>query len=148
MICKVALGGHYAIARHSAVTRSSTRECCRYEKMTVDAIQLLREMIAIPSVNPMRANSGESVERGMSDFIEAVLQRAGIDCERQTVSDGRENVIGIVHPSGNKSRSDRDGLLFNSHMDTVPVANMSIDPFDPSVKDDCVFGRGSCDAKG
>lgn len=106
-------------------------------------LQLLRDMIAIPSVNPMRANSGESVEKGMANFIEAVLVRAGIDCKRQAVTEGRDNVIGIVHSTG----SDRNGLMLNSHMDTVPVDNMSIKPFDPVIENGCVFGRGSCDAK-
>ena len=106
-------------------------------------LQLLRDMIAIPSVNPMRANSGESVEKGMANFIETVLARAGIDCNRQQVTEGRDNVIGIVHSTG----SDRNGLMLNSHMDTVPVDNMSIKPFDPVIENGCVFGRGSCDAK-
>src|SRR5690348_4178068 len=108
-----------------------------------NTLQLLRDMIAIPSVNPMRANSGESVEQGMADFIESTLSRAGIDCERQMVAKGRDNVIGIVQPT----RAGANGLMLNSHMDTVPVDNMSIDPFDPVVANGCVFGRGSCDAK-
>jgi succinyl-diaminopimelate desuccinylase len=105
------------------------------------ALQLLREMIAIPSVNSMRANSGERVEQAMGDYIESVLSRGGIDCERQTIAEGRDNVIGIVQATGN------DGLMLNSHMDTVPVDNMSIDPFDPVIEHGRVFGRGSCDAK-
>ena len=100
-------------------------------------------MIAIPSVNPMRANSGESVEKGMANFIENVLTGARIDCERQTVVEGRDNVIAIVHATN----GDVNGLMLNSHMDTVPVDNMSIKPFDPVIADGCVFGRGSCDAK-
>ena len=106
-------------------------------------LQLLRDMIAIPSVNPMRANSGEFVEKGMANFIETLLSRARIDCKRQQVAEGRDNVIGIVHSTG----SDRNGLMLNSHMDTVPVDNMSINPFDPVISDGRVFGRGSCDAK-
>jgi acetylornithine deacetylase len=108
-----------------------------------NTLQLLRDMIAIPSVNPMRANSGESVERGMANFIENVLTGARIDCERQTVVEGRDNVIAIVH----STKSDVNGLMLNSHMDTVPVDNMSIKPFDPVIENGCVFGRGSCDAK-
>ena len=108
-----------------------------------NTLQLLRDMIAIPSVNPMRANSGEHVENAMANFIETILSRAGIDCERQSVAEGRDNVIAIVHSTG----SDVNGLMLNSHMDTVPVDNMSIKPFDPVIENGCIFGRGSCDAK-
>jgi succinyl-diaminopimelate desuccinylase len=115
--------------------------------MSADAIKFLRELIAIPSVNPMRAGAGEAVERAVADYIEAILRRAGVDCERQLVAEGRENLIAVVAQSGQGSQSDRGGLMLNSHMDTVPVANMAIDPFDPVVRDGCVYGRGSCDAK-
>jgi acetylornithine deacetylase len=108
----------------------------------VNTIQLLRDMIAIPSVNPMTTNSGAPVERAMGNFIETMLTRAGIDCERQQVADGRDNVIGIVQGNSNGA-----GVMLNSHMDTVPVDNMSISPFDPTIKDGRIYGRGSCDAK-
>ena len=116
--------------------------------MAVEVLQTLRDLIAIPSVNPMRPCPGEPVERGVADYIESVLQRAGIDCERQTVFEGRENVVGVVHASGSAGGTRGGGLMFNSHMDTVPVANMAIDPFDPLVRDGRVYGRGACDAKG
>ena len=105
-------------------------------------LQLLRDMIAIPSVNPMGA-ANQSAEKGMADFIENVLNGARIDCERQTVSEGRDNLIAIVH----STESDVNGIMLNSHMDTVPVDNMSIKPFDPVIENGRVFGRGSCDAK-
>lgn len=114
--------------------------------MTMDAIQLLRDMIAIPSVNPMRVGSDMPVERELVDFVETTLRRAGIDCERQTVAKGRENVVAVIHASGGGDTGN--GLMLNSHLDTVPVANMSIDPFDPVVRDGRVYGRGACDAKG
>ena len=117
--------------------------------MAVEVLQTLRDLIAIPSVNPMRPCPGEAVERGVADYVEAVLRRAGVDCERQTVFEGRENVVGIVHQSGASNGAARGGgLMLNSHMDTVPVANMSIDPFDPVVRDGRIYGRGACDAKG
>jgi acetylornithine deacetylase len=114
------------------------------DKKMVNTIQFLRDMIAIPSVNPMTTDSGAPVERAMANFIETMLERAGIDCERQKVAEGRDNVIGIVHANGSGPPA---GVMLNSHMDTVPIDNMSISPFDPVVKNDCVFGRGSCDAK-
>lgn len=116
--------------------------------MTVDALKLLRELIAIPSVNPMRGGECGAVERGMADHLEAVLRREGIECERQPVSEGRENLIAIVRPSKSVGGDARDGLMLCSHMDTVPAENMTIDPFDPALREGRVYGRGSCDAKG
>ena len=110
----------------------------------MDVLQALKELIAIPSINPMRANSGEAAELEAIDYLDSLLRREKIDCERQTVAPGRENLIAIVHATG---RADSRGLLLNSHIDTVPIANMTIDPFDPVLKDDRIFGRGSCDAK-
>jgi acetylornithine deacetylase len=113
--------------------------------MSVDALQLLRDLIAIPSVNPMRQGVDAPVERGVADRLEAVFRSEGIDCERQQVSGGRENFIAVVQPSGGRAG---DGLMLNSHMDTVPAENMAIDPFDPVLRDGRVYGRGACDAKG
>ena len=114
--------------------------------MTIEAIQLLRDLIAIPSVNPMRAGSDLPVERELADYVETTLRRNGIDCERQRVAEGRENVVAVIQASGGGNTTK--GLMLNSHLDTVPVANMSIDPFDPVVRGGRVYGRGSCDAKG
>ena len=114
--------------------------------MTVRALRLLRELIAIPSVNPMRQGACGAVESGVADHLEGVLRQEGIECERQPVSAGRENLIAVVRPSG--AGGGRAGLMLCSHMDTVPAENMSIDPFDPVVRDGRVYGRGACDAKG
>ena len=85
----------------------------------MDALKTLKDLIAIPSINPMRANSGEAAER--------------------------ENLIAVVHAS--RGRSTAGGLLLNSHIDIVPVGNMAIDPFEPVLIDGRIFGGGSCDAK-
>jgi acetylornithine deacetylase len=55
--------------------------------------------------------------------------------------------VAIVQASGPSGSKKGGGLMLNSHMDTVPVTNMTIDPFDPFVRDGRVYGRGSCDAK-
>jgi len=115
------------------------------QTQSMDALRTLKDLIAIPSINPMRANSGEAAERAATDFLESWLRREQIDCERQPVADGRENLIGVVQATA--GRSAADGLLLNSHIDTVPAANMAIAPFDPVLKDGRIFGRGSCDAK-
>jgi len=116
--------------------------------MSTDALHSLRDLIAIPSVNPMGTGRAEAVERGVADYIENLLRRAGIACERQAVAEGRENLIAIIYPSAGGPHLKRGGLMLNSHMDTVPVANMAIEPFDPVIREGRVYGRGSCDAKG
>ena len=110
----------------------------------VSTIQFLRDMIAIPSVNPMTTNSGAPVERAMGNFIETMLARAGIDCERQRVADGRDNVVGIVHANGGNRAG---GVMLNSHMDTVPIDNMLINPFDPIIKTIVFTGASLGDAR-
>jgi acetylornithine deacetylase/succinyl-diaminopimelate desuccinylase-like protein len=93
----------------------------------MDTLKTLRDLIAIPSINPMRVNSGEAAERAATDYLEALLRREQIDCERQVVADGRENLIAVVHAT--TGRPAAGGLLLNSHIDTVPVANMAIAPW-------------------
>lgn len=39
-------------------------------------------------------------------------------------------------------------LLINAHTDVVPASEGQVDPFEPRVRDDIVFGRGACDDKG
>jgi len=39
-------------------------------------------------------------------------------------------------------------LLFESHMDTVTVEGMIIDPFVSEIRDGKIYGRGACDTKG
>jgi hypothetical protein len=60
----------------------------------MDLHKILKDLIAIPSINPMRPNSGEAAERAAIDYLEALLRREQIDCERQMVADGRENLVG------------------------------------------------------
>ncbi len=124
---------------------TSVAEAIFFSALDMNLLQTLQDLVAIPSVNPMRPNTGEPAERDVAAYIELVLRRHGIDCEMQTVAAGRQNVIGVVQASKEQSRSG--GLLLNSHMDTVPTANMAIAPFDPVMENGRIFGRGSCDAK-
>ena len=114
----------------------------------MDTLEILKQLVAIPSVNPMCADSGKAAEREITDHIEGLLRRQNIDCERQSVVDGRENLIAFISGSTADHKSRSAGLLLSSHMDTVPVANMTIPPFEPVVRDGKLYGRGSCDAKG
>jgi acetylornithine deacetylase/succinyl-diaminopimelate desuccinylase family protein len=105
--------------------------------------KLLAELVAIPSINPMgRARSGEEyLEENVAQHVFHYLRRHKIDVEIQDVFPGRPNVLGLVDVGA------RETVLLEAHLDTVPVDNMAIDPFDPVVKEGKLFGRGSCDTK-
>ena len=109
--------------------------------MLDSTIDLLRDLIAIESINPSLAADA----RGESQIAAAVamtLRDGGIDVEVQEVSDGRSNVIGVIE-GAHQGRT----LMLCGHMDTVGVAGMDA-PFDPVRKDGRVYGRGSQDMKG
>ena len=112
----------------------------------MDALtRLLSDLVAIPSVNPMgRPLTGPVyLESGMSQYLEAWFTGLGIACERQTVSPGRDNLIARFDSPGSKAT-----LLFDAHQDTVPVDGMTIEPFEPVISGNRMYGRGSCDIKG
>ena len=57
--------------------------------------KLLRELIALPSVNPafLPANDPRAGEQRMVDFLAATAAQAGLDIELQPVLPGRFNFI-------------------------------------------------------
>lgn len=102
-------------------------------------IQLLRELVAIPSVNPYFADG--TGEAALVDFLENYACKAGLEVQRQPVLDGRDNLLIRVQGRGSEA------VLLEAHMDTVTAEGMTIPPFDPQVRDGKVFGRGACDTK-
>jgi len=108
------------------------------------SIRHLRDLVSIPSVNPMGRDDipAEIVgEQRMAEHLGHVFGKLGMDAEL-VGHDGRTSVVAEARVS-----TDADTLLVASHIDTVPVDGMEIDPFDPVVKGDQLFGRGSCDTK-
>src|SRR5262245_44273591 len=109
------------------------------------SLELLRQLVAIPSVNPMgRGVAGpEFLEGRLSDFLESFFRRLGVACERTEVAPGRANVIARFDSAGAKRT-----ILLDAHQDTVPTDGMVIEPFTPVERDGRLYGRGACDVKG
>ena len=108
------------------------------------SIRLLRDLVAIPSVNPMGREDlpADMVgEQRVAEYVCAALSRIGLDA-RLVGSAGRASVIAEAR-AGTRAQT----LLVASHLDTVPVDGMEIDPFDPVIRDGRLYGRGSCDTK-
>jgi acetylornithine deacetylase len=111
----------------------------------MDPLEILHDLIAIPSVNPMgrEVTGPEFLETRLGEHLAGFFHALGVECQRREVLPGRFNVI---------ARLDRPGasttVLLDAHQDTVPVEGMTIDPFRPVVRDGRLYGRGACDVKG
>jgi acetylornithine deacetylase len=108
-------------------------------------IRHLRDYVAIPSVNPMGRDDvpGEIAgERRYAEHLRAQLRRLGLDAE--LLGEGeRRSVVAEARAAG-----AGETVLVASHLDTVPVDGMEIDPFDPRIAEGRLYGRGACDTKG
>ena len=104
-------------------------------------IRLLRELVAIDSVNPSLV-PGAAGEAAIAQAIAAHLRRIGLDVDVQEVVPGRSNVIGVL-----EGRGPGRSLMLCGHVDTVGVDGMTA-PFDPVERDGRLYGRGSQDMKG
>ncbi len=109
--------------------------------MTVPAVlTTLAELVTIKSINP--SYEGGVPEAAVAEYVERYFAAFGIETFRQEVLPGRFNVIARL-----AGRNPERRIVLEAHMDTVSVAGMSIDPFEPSIRDGKLHGRGSCDTK-
>lgn len=112
----------------------------------MDAVtRLLRDLVQIPSVNPMgRPIEGPGVlEAGVTDYLSRYFAELGVAVNRQEIAPGRTNLLARYDAPGS-----RRTVLFDAHQDTVPTDGMTIDPFAATIEGDRLYGRGSCDIKG
>src|SRR6266550_3143594 len=98
-------------------------------------IMLLRDLVAIDSVNPSLVAGGAG-EREIAKAIAAAMRAVGMEVEVQEVAPGRPNVVGVLN-SGRPGPS----LMFCGHVDTVGVAGMET-PFNPVEREGRLYGRG------
>ena len=102
------------------------------EEYVSDAVELLKKLIATPSVSRN--------EKDAADIMEQTIRSYGFEPQREA------NNIWILDPHYNESRPT---LLLNAHIDTVkPVASWTRDPFSPDVEDGVLYGLGSNDCGG
>jgi acetylornithine deacetylase len=117
--------------------------------MNIDVVELLADLVRIPSVNPMgRAGTGEIFyEHRMTARLESLFRELGLPAERHTVAPLRDNIITRLDGSVAPERGGKIVML-EAHQDTVPVEGMTIEPFTPRLENGRLYGRGSCDIKG
>lgn len=126
----------------------------KVDSMRDAAVEMLRGMVAIPSV------TGE--EAAVQDFVAAYMEKIGLEVDMWETDweelkkhpgyrpvergyEGRPNLVGTLKGTGG-GRS----ILLNGHTDVIPVGDgsgWSDDPWSAAVRDGRVYGRGSCDMK-
>lgn len=104
-------------------------------------IDILRDLIAIDSVNPSLVPGGAG-EAEIARYIASKLRAMRIDAVIEEAAPGRANVIAVL-----EGKTRGPSLMLCGHSDTVGVEGMSA-PFDPVERDGRMYGRGSQDMKG
>jgi acetylornithine deacetylase len=105
------------------------------------AIRLLRDLVAIDSVNPTLV-PGAAGEAQVGRAIADEMRGFGLDVEIEDVVPGRPNVVGVL-----EGRTKGRTLMFCGHTDTVGVTGMDR-PFSPVERNGRLYGRGAQDMKG
>ena len=104
-----------------------------------EAVDLLRELIRIDTVNP------PGNETRAAELLRAYLEASGVACELYAKESDRANLVARIPGRGHGPR-----LALLSHTDTVLAdpGEWQLDPWSGELRDDEVWGRGALDMKG
>ncbi len=106
-----------------------------------EAVELLRELVSIDSVNPSLSQGGAG-EGVIAAFVERWARTAGLQAEVIEGTPGRPSVIVRSGDPGSGPT-----LLLCGHLDTVGLGGMDA-PLTPRIEGDRLYGRGAYDMKG
>ncbi len=104
-------------------------------------ISTLADLVRINSVNP-DISAGGAGEAEIADYVAEALRRAGMEVRAYELAPRRYNVVGI-----RRGADSGKSLMWNAHLDTAGANGMER-PFQPELRGDRLYGRGSQDMKG
>ena len=104
--------------------------------------ELLVQMVSFDTVS---THFGGKVggEAALAEHLETLALRWGLQTRRCPVPEGNFNLLITC-----EAVPGSEWLLCESHMDTVAVSGMTVDPFKAKAEDGRIYGRGACDTKG
>lgn len=103
---------------------------------------LLADMVSFDTVNGHISGKSDA-EVPLARYLAEVAEAAGLQARQLPLGGESFNLL-LSHEVGPRA----PWLLFESHLDTVTVENMTIDPFAAAIEGGRITGRGSCDTKG
>ena len=104
--------------------------------------ELAAELVRLDSRNPTLV-PGAPGERQVARYLARLLESWAFRVTVQEVAPGRSNVVARAGRAITGFRS----IMFNGHMDIVGVEGMTHSPFEPTITDGRMYGRGSADMK-
>ncbi|MEO0513703.1 MAG: M20/M25/M40 family metallo-hydrolase [Planctomycetota bacterium] len=105
-------------------------------------IELLQTMVRVNTINAALPGSVDA-EAVLVDQMEKVAKAWGLATQRLPVAGQADQLLVTLAVD-----TSLPWVLFDSHLDTVAVEGMTIDPFGGELRDGKVWGRGACDTKG
>jgi len=105
-----------------------------------NSIKILTDLIAFKTI------SGED-NNALINYCDDMLKKNGaISFKTYDEEKKRVNLFATLK---SKKKTNKKPIIFSGHTDVVPVSkNWSTDPFVATVKNEKIFGRGTCDMKG
>ena len=105
-----------------------------------NSVKILTDLIAFKTI------SGED-NNALIDYCDKILKNLGAKSFR-TFDDEKKRVNLFATLKAKKPNS-KQSIILSGHTDVVPVSrSWSTDPFKATIKEDKLYGRGSCDMKG
>ena len=105
-----------------------------------NSIKILTDLIAFKTI------SGEN-NSSLIDYCDKILSSLGAESFR--TYDDEKKRVNLFSTLKAKNNNGSNPIILSGHTDVVPVSKgWSSDPFVATIKDDKLYGRGSCDMKG
>jgi succinyl-diaminopimelate desuccinylase len=104
-----------------------------------EVVKFCQELVRIKSINP----PGDELQ--VAEYVASTLKKDGLEVELISHNTTRASVLARL-----KSSRKIPSLLFNGHLDTVPVGTEKWihDPFEAEMAEGKIWGRGTADMKG
>ena len=104
------------------------------------SIKILKDLISFKTI------SGEN-NSSLINYCENILSKSGATSFK--VFDADKKRVNLFATLKAKRSNGKEPIILSGHTDVVPVSKgWSTDPFVAEIKDDKLYGRGSCDMKG
>ena len=105
-----------------------------------DSLKILSDLIAFKTI------SGED-NNSLINYCDEILKKLGATSFK--TFDDEKKRVNLFATIKSKKPNEKKSVILSGHTDVVPVSkSWSTDPFKATIKDDKLFGRGSCDMKG